>query len=285
MVYGAFAALTGCTDLPLLQPPPTPTPTAQETAAALYEQGNVLFDGGEYGAAIAAYDQALALDDSNARAFNNRALAYEALGQIDQARADFAAAVAADPSYLRAYKNHAALLERTGADPAGLAAIYARLAELEPAAAADHRYREGVALHGMRDFAGARRAYDAALAADPQHVDALYERALLSLAEGRPADAAADLDRAVRLSPRAANAYYARAIARNASGDRPGARGDLDQALRLRPTYAEALLARADLALASSDQAQARADLAALERLTLDDQLQAAAAALRRRLP
>jgi tetratricopeptide (TPR) repeat protein len=270
--------------LPLLTPQPTATPTLAEQAAARYEEGNLLLDQGEHQQAIAAYDQALALDPQHARALNNRALAYQALGQFDQALAGFEAAERADPTYLRAYKNHAALIERAGDDARALAQIYGRLAELEPAAAASHRYQQGVALHGLRDYAAARRAYDQALATDPQHVDALYERALLSLAERRHAEAVADLDRAIRLSPRAANAYYARAVARAAGGDSGAALADLDQALRLRPTYAEALLARADLALAASDEQRARADLDALDRLPLDDQLQAAAAALRRRL-
>jgi tetratricopeptide (TPR) repeat protein len=277
--------LAGCADLPILQPAPTPTPTVQEQAADLYEQGNLLFDQGEYDQAIVAYDQALALDPTNAHALNNRALAHQARERFPEALADFQAAVTADPTYARAYKNRAALLERTGADPRQLAADYGRLAELEPQAAADHRYRQGVALHGQRDYAAARQAYDAALAADPQHVDALYERALLSIAEQNPADAVADLDRAIRLSPRAANAYYARAVARATSGDPRRARDDLDEALRLRPGYPEALLARADLALAAGDTAQTAADLDRLDALQIDDQLQAASAALRARLP
>jgi tetratricopeptide (TPR) repeat protein len=276
--------LTSCSDLPLLTPAPTPTLTVQEQAAAFYEQGNILFDQGEYDQAIAAYDRALALDPTHARAYNNRALAHQARERYDQALADFEAATRADPTYARAYKNRIALLERTGGNQRQVAADYGRLAELEPAATADHRYRQGVALHGLRDLAAARRAYDLALAADPQHVDALYERALLSLAERRHADAVADLSRAMRLSPRAANAYYARALARAATGDRPGALGDLTQALTLRPDYAEALLARADLALAAGNTALARADLGRLELLQLDDPLAAAAAALRRRL-
>jgi tetratricopeptide (TPR) repeat protein len=284
ILHFALAALTSCSDLPLLQPQPTATPTVLEQATTLYEQGNQLFDQGEYQAAIGAYDQALALDATNARAFNNRALAYQALGQIGEARADFVRAVQADPTYLRAYKNHVALLEQTGEDPATLAAIEGRLAELEPAAAAQHRYRQGVALHETGDLAGARQAYDAALAADSQHVDALYERALLSLAEGRPADAVTDLDRALQLSPRAANAFYARALAHLAAGSPPAALADLDRALELRPAYPEALLARADLALAADDQERARRDLDSLGGMPLDEQLEAAAAALRRRL-
>ena len=80
------------------------------------------------------------------------------------------------------------------------------LVKRDPANAADYRYRQGSALHGLHNFAGARKAYDAALLANPQHVDARYQRALLNFAERQLPAAIADLDITLRLSPRAANA-------------------------------------------------------------------------------
>jgi len=280
-------------------PPPTPTPllapynaaiaTAEAggdvkaQALAYYERGNAQLDQRDNAAAVADYTKALDLDPTNARAFNNRALAYAALGQPDQALADYAAAIRIDPTYTRAYQNRLHLLEQRG-DLKGMAADYERLAALEPKNAADYRYRQGSALHGLRDFAGARKAYDAALATDPQHVDALYERALLSFAEGQPAAAIADLDRALRLSPRAANAYYARGQAREALGDHAAAIGDFTQALNLRADYPDALLARAAAYHATGSDDQARSDLDALSQMPLDDTLKAATDALREQI-
>jgi tetratricopeptide (TPR) repeat protein len=297
----AALACSGCSS-PLARdpgPPPTPTPllaaynaaiaTAEAggdikaQAAAYYERGNVQLDQGDNAAAIADYTKALTLDSTNARAFNNRALAYVALGQADQALADYAEAIKVDPSYVRAYQNRLRLLEQRG-DLKGMAADYDRLAQLDSKNAADHRYRQGSALHGLRDFAGARMAYDAALAADGQHVDVLYERALLSFAEGQPAGAIADLDHALRLSPRAANAYYARGQAREALGDHAAAINDFTQALGLRKDYPDALLARAAAYHASGRADLARADLAALDRMQLDDTLTAAAQALQEQM-
>jgi tetratricopeptide (TPR) repeat protein len=292
--------LTGCSELSRVGIGPTPTPepplfrydTAIVTAeagsdtliqaAAYLARGDAHAGQGDYEAAISDYTSAIARDSNDARAYNNRALANQALEQFDTALADLDAAIRIDPSYVRAYKNRVALLEQTEGDPHRLADDYGRLAELEPAGAAGYRYRQGSALHGLRDLAGARTAYDAALAADPQHVDALYERALLSYAEGRPAEALADLDRAITLSPRAANAYYARGLALNAIQDVPGALDDFTQALALDSNYAEAWLARAALRSAAGDTAGATSDLDHLEQLSLPEDLQAAVAALRR---
>jgi len=295
-----FLLLSACA-LPGAAPGPPPTPTsplapynaaiataeagsdAKVQAVAYYERGNVQLDAGANEAAIADYDKAIALDPSNARAFNNRALAYAALGKPDQALADYAAAIKLDPAYLRAYENRLRLLEQRG-DLTGMAADYRQLAALDPKNTARYRYREGSALYGLRDFTGARQAYDAAIAADPQQVDAWYARGLLSFAEGKRGAALVDLDTALRLSPRAANAYYARGLAYSAGGDEARAIEEYTKALALKPDYPEALLARAAAYHTVNQDALARADLAAIEKLTLDDTLKAALDALREQI-
>src|SRR5262249_47782227 len=140
ILHFAFTTLAGCSLAGTSSgPPPTPTPplapysaaiaTAEAggdphaQAAAYYERGNVQLDAGAYAAAIADYDKAIALDASNARAFNNRALAHAALDQPDQALADYASAIKLDPGYMRAYQNRLLLLERRG-DLKGIAADY-----------------------------------------------------------------------------------------------------------------------------------------------------------------
>jgi tetratricopeptide (TPR) repeat protein len=300
-VLAAFFVLAACSSPLSREPesPPTPTPPfARESAAiataeagddtaaraaAYYERGNARFDQGDYAGAVIDYGRAIGFDQRHARAFNNRGLARVALGQPDEALKDYTQAIAIDPQYVRAYRNRLPLLEQRG-DLQAVAADYARLAEIDADGAADYRYRQGSALQGLRDFAGARAAYDAALARDPEHVDALYQRALLSFAERALPAAIADLDRAIDLSPRAANAYYARGLAWGAQGDQGRAIGDFSQALALQPSYPEALLARAAAYHAASDDARARADLERLDELELDAEMQAAAAALRRQV-
>ena len=256
---------------------------AKAQATAYYQRGNVQLDADANEAAIADYDQAITRDPSDARALNNRALAYVALGKPDQALADYAAAIKLDPGYVRAYENRLRLLEQRG-DLTGMAADDGQLATLDPAHAARYRYREGSARYGLRDFSGARQAYDAALAADPQQVDAWHARGLLSFAEGQRAAAIADLDTALRLSPRAANASYARGLVYSAAGDSTHAIADYAQALALKPDYPEALLARAAAYHNAHQDALARADLTALEQLTLDDTLKAARDVLRKQV-
>jgi tetratricopeptide (TPR) repeat protein len=288
-------------------PPPTATPLlapytaaiataeagsdAVTQAAAYYERGNQQFELGDYAAAIADYSRAVELDPTHARAFNNRGLAHSMQENSTAALDDFTTAIRLDPAYARAHKNRLRLLEQQGTTATAaeqtmreLAEGYAQLAELEPANRAGYLYRQGSVLYGLRDFAGARRAFDTALAAEPQQVDALYERALLNLAEHQTDAAIADLDAALRLSPRAANAYYARGIAYSRAGDQERAIADFDAALQLRAEYAEALLGRAVAHHAAGNSAAAQADLDRLAQLTLDETLETTTEALRRAL-
>ncbi len=303
LMVAALLALTGCEGVPGLEPAATATPrppyadfddalaTAealgdpQARAAALFERGNARFDAGDYEGAIADYDRAVTIDAGLARAYNNRALAYQALGQDDKALADFGAAIGADPNYIRAYKNRLALLERIGGDLRLRADDYGALARLEPDAAASYQYQRGVALRRADDETGARAAYDAAITADATFVDAYFERALSRVASGDNAGALADLDQAISLSPKAANAYYTRALVLSLNGEYQRAVEDATRALELRNnTYPAARLVRADALLALGETQRASDDLLQLDVATLDPALQDVAAQLKQRL-
>jgi tetratricopeptide (TPR) repeat protein len=123
-----------------------------------------------------------------------------------------------------------------------------------------------------------------AIAADPQHVDALYERAVLHYADGELDAALARLDAALQYSPRAANAYYVRGLIYNARGEHTRAINEFTQALTLRSDYAEALLARAAAYHASGDTISADADLDRLSQMELDETLEKAVSVLRLQL-
>ena len=300
----ALAVLLAACSEPLVEPRPPRTPTAvidrynaivataeagddlSARARAYYDRGNIWFDQQNYTEAIADYDRALALDPSLSRAFHNRGLAYALLKEYDTALRDYALAIHLDPAYRRAYENRVRLLEQLVVERTDetllqqLADDYGKLAELIPEAEAMYRYRQGVILARLGDRLAAREAFDAALRARPQHVDALYERALLHYADGDLNAALADLDAALRLSPRAANAYYVRGLIRHAQGDIRSAIADFGQALVLQPEYPEALIARAAAYAAQGNTAAARADLQRLDGLTLDPTLQQAREAL-----
>jgi Flp pilus assembly protein TadD len=278
---------------------PTPTPqiepynravataeaggTRRARAQSYFERADVQYGLGNFEQAIADYGHALEFDPHNARIYNNRAVVYAAMGELEQAIADYDEAVRLDPDYVRAYENRLTVHERMN-DLEGMAADYERLGTLQPENRARYFYRQAEILRGLGYVEGSFRAFSAVLAADPNHVDALYERALLHFASRRFDEALSDLNRALAFSPQAANAHYARGMVYHAKNDYSRAIDSYTQALALRPGYAEALLGRAAAYHASGDRTAAVADLARAEQLELDEDLQHAVSVLRMHL-
>lgn len=79
------------------------TTTINAEADALKSQGNSAMARKDYKAAIEAYSSALQLTPGNPVYLSNRAAAYSASHQHEEARADAEAAVAVDPTYTKAW--------------------------------------------------------------------------------------------------------------------------------------------------------------------------------------
>ncbi len=74
-------------------------------AVAAFEQGYAAHRKGKFSAAIADYTEAIRLDPNYAKAYNNRAMAYQAKRDLNRAIADFSAAISISPTLAAAYLN------------------------------------------------------------------------------------------------------------------------------------------------------------------------------------
>ena len=92
----------------------------------------------------------------------------------------------------------------------------------------------------LSDVAGARRAFEAALRANPKSSDARAGLGYAALRQRRMAEAEANFLKAVRLDPRNGEAWKGLGIARRDREDRKGAHEALQQAISLDPRDAEA---------------------------------------------
>jgi tetratricopeptide (TPR) repeat protein len=294
LVLGLLAAVPAARSAALLSPLSSSDPldaavataqrhgSPQAQAMAFEQRAHALLARKAYAEALADFEQVLILEPGNVRAYTARAGARVALGQIDQALADYNAAIRHDPRYVPAYLGRVQLLKQRS-ELQALAADYGRLAQLDPLHSAAYQYARGNALQSLGDLVQARVAYDAALQQEPEHADARYERALVSLAEAKTQQAIADLDHALRLKPRP-GAYYARGLAYTALSEYDRARDDFSHAIALKPRYAEALLARAATAYATGDLASAQQDLQRVDQLDLDKSLEEDAERLREQI-
>jgi tetratricopeptide (TPR) repeat protein len=138
-----------------------------------------------------------------------------------------------------------AVANRSQAGPAGRAAVYGQATQAWL-----------LAENPVRAFAAATRA----LALTPDDTWLLMDRAVAAAAQGRHAEALADLDRATRLEPARGEAWVLRAATLRQLDRVELALQDIQRAIALEPENAEALLERGIIRQLRGDTEGARAD-------------------------
>jgi tetratricopeptide (TPR) repeat protein len=118
------------------------------------------------------------------------------------------------------------------------------------AEAVNSSFEAGVALHQAGRQAEARQAYEAVVARDPGHFDALHLLGVVCVQAGETERGAALIERAIRVSPNVAAAYVNLAMARTALGRFEAAIESCEAALALEPDSAGALSNRGNALMA-----------------------------------
>jgi tetratricopeptide (TPR) repeat protein len=197
-----------------------------------------------YQDAASIWSQAIAYRPDNPRAHFELGNVLLARQRPAEAIERYRAAIRLQPDYLEARNNLGAALLQSGQGKEALAEFEAllRLRPLPNAHFAAGRASAELGLH-----ADAVRHYTAVLQMQPDHLDALNNRANLRLQGGDAAGAIADYQAALRVAPAWPEARYNLAVALLALGRNADAITELELALRLRPAFPEAtaLLAKA----------------------------------------
>lgn len=219
--------------------------------------------------AIAAYDNAIALDPDRSMAYNNRGAAYLNLKDLERASADLDRAIALASDNVIALINRGSVRAVTG-DFEGAFSDYDQAIALQPNHAEAYYNRanayydfgdldrsiadfdKAVDLHS--DLIKANSDPDQAMIAQISLADAYYSRGLAHLEQGDFAVAMEDfndaialnsslislLDQTIAKNPDDALAYYVRGLIRAEQGDLKGAVADYDRAIALQPDFAPA---------------------------------------------
>jgi tetratricopeptide (TPR) repeat protein len=125
-------------------------------AAESFAEGNALWAGGDYEAAIAAFETALELDPNNPRILNNLGTAWLKADRPARAVSVLARAVELDPLYARAFLNLSTALYAAKRPEEALDSLQ-RVIDLEPANL-DARYNKAAVLAELRRWPDARAA-------------------------------------------------------------------------------------------------------------------------------
>lgn len=204
---------------------------------ALHLLGVLAYLGGQPAQAVEWIGKAIAVNTTNAQAFNNRSAAWRSLGQFAEAVADCDRAVALKPDYAEAWNNRGAALRGLKQAEAALAS-YERAIALNPGYA-DAWNNRGNALIDLGQYPAAVESYDQAIRAHAGYAEAWYNRGNALRAMGQNQPAVDSYDRAIALRPQHAPAHNNRG---NALGDlqrHQEALESYDKALLLRPAHAE----------------------------------------------
>ena len=208
----------------------------------LYEvwltRGNALYDDSHYDEALAAYEQALALQEDDADALFNKGVVLGRLEQHAKALAAFERAITFHPDHVGAWYNKGIALGNLGRYTEALAA-YDQAITLQPdyAIAWDSK---GSALMSLERYPEALIAFDQAMALQPDHVDVWINKGVTLERLKRYTEALAAHDQAIALQPDHANAWYNKGVALGNLGKHAEALAAFNQAITLQPDHAKA---------------------------------------------
>ncbi len=270
-------------------------PSFNGTLTDYLHSGYMLSQRGEYDAAIADYDAALALDSRNAVALGSRGLTDLQMGHLREAQTDFDAALAIDPHAWVALDGRGTLALRTGDDSGAIAAFsaaissdpkgddfvlplraqaywragktaealadYSEAIQRKPAATGFYWYR-AVILREEGKRAEAIRQAQLVTTANPKMPLAYFTAGAIYTSLGEPGEASAAFDRAMAVAPPVARTYLMRAGYRPWT-DLAGRRADIEQALKLDSKSIPALTMLAQVQMAAGQYADAATSLTA----------------------
>jgi tetratricopeptide (TPR) repeat protein len=178
-------------------------------------------------------------------AYNNRGLAFQAIGQYDRAIQDYTAAITLDPAEYLAYTNRGVAFHAMGQFDRAIQDFTAAI-HLKPSSADPYTSR-GLVLEEMGQVDSAMKDLNEAITLNPSSVDAYLNRGVAFEHINQLDRALEDYGKAVALNPLDSLAYCDRGIVFGKMGRGDKAIEDFNKALSLNPGSIKAYLERGDL--------------------------------------
>ncbi len=207
---------------------------------------------------LTLWSHVIAQDPRQAIAYNNRGIAYEKQGEVEEARTDYETAVALKPDYAEAYNNLGNIYRGQGKYHAALE-NYNKVIELN--AYNPKAYNNRGTVYATLDQEQAAFAdYNKALELNPYYAEAYNNRANVLDKFGDDAQALLDYQRAIAIMPGYANAFRNRGIFYLRREKYNEALADFNRALDADPNFSYALANRAMLYSQMGEYDQALSD-------------------------
>ena len=183
-----------------------------------FDEGVALSRAGKYDESIESFNKAVLINPKCQDCFYNIGYAYSQKKEYEKAEENYNKALEAKPDYAEAYNGLANIYNaQRKFDQA--AAASAKASELSAAAPgglqggnADALYNQGVILWNGGKIPDAKKQFEAAIAANPNHAESHYQLAMALVNEGKLAEAGAEFNTYLKLTPDGPNAATAKAL-------------------------------------------------------------------------
>ena len=208
------------------------------TTEALHLRGILALQQEDFHVAIDWLSRALALGPPQAAMYSNRGIAWQRLGQLQQAIADYDQAIALDPALHLAHANRAVACMDCGQTTTALASFAHALA-LAPNSAATHS-NLGNALMQLAQAHAAQSHYEHAVRLDPDNPNYRLHLGLAHLQLDQYPAASEAFQQALERDPKCAAAHCYLGETQRAQNQLDAAEVCYAHALALEPTHADA---------------------------------------------
>jgi len=183
-----------------------------------FEEGVVASRAGNHDEAIAKFEQAATLNANCYDCHYNIAFSYSQKKEYEKAEAEYKKAIELKADYVEAYNGLANIYnaQRKFDEAAAASAKATELAGSAPGALAggnaDAMFNQGVILWNAGKIADAKKQFEAAIAAKPDHAEAHYQLGMALVNEGNLQGAAAEFEKYLQLAPSGPNAATAKSL-------------------------------------------------------------------------
>jgi tetratricopeptide (TPR) repeat protein len=160
--------------------------------------------------AVLDYNKAIEINSNYALAYNNRGLAYQNKGNLDQAILDYNKAIEINSNYALAYNNRGlAYQDKGNIDQALL--DYNKAIEIDPNCALAY-YNRGLTYQNKGNLDQAILDYNKAIEIDPNYADVYYNRGVFYQDKDNIDQALLDYNRAIEINSNYVLAYNNRSV-------------------------------------------------------------------------
>ncbi len=184
-----------------------------------FDEGNALSAAGKHSEAIEKFTAGTALNPNCFDCYNNIGFSHAQLKEWDKAEAAYKKSIEIKSDDASAYNGLATVYnaQRKFDLAAEVSAKATQLASSlsapgGAAGSADAQYNQGVILWNGGKVADAKKAFEAALQANPNHAEAHYQLGMAFVNEGNMAGAATEFETYLKLTPEGPNAATAKSL-------------------------------------------------------------------------